>query len=120
GYALNVGWKNREVNLQEWVFGTVRSAINRSGLVANDVDSVVIAAQDLVDGRSLSSMLTATAAAGYLRDEVRVADDGAVALSLADSRINAGLSDVTVVAAWGRASESGSSLDLISNALYDP
>lgn len=120
GYALNVGWRYPEVNLQEWVFGTVRSAISRSGLVVNDVDSVVIAAQDLVDGRSLSSMLTATAAAGYLRDEVRVADDGAVALSLADSRINAGLSDVTVVAAWGRASESGSSLDLISNTLYDP
>lgn len=119
GTALDMGWRDRRLALPEWVHTTVRAALTRSGLRVTDIDSVVLASQDVVDGRSLSSMLTATAAGGYLNDEVRLADDGAVALALAYARIRAGTARNCVVAAWGRASESLTP-EAASNALFDP
>src|ERR1700720_906135 len=84
----------------------------------SDVDGVVIAAHDLVDGRSLSSMVTGPAAGAYLRDEVRLAEDGLAAASLAAARIEAGESEYSIVAAWGRASEGD--YCSTSRAAFDP
>lgn len=119
GFSLNIGWNDPRSSLHEWVFETVDNAIGLSDVSLKDLDSVVIASHDLVDGRSLSSMLTATAAGGYFKDEVRVADDGAVALSLADARLRAGSAKSAVVAAWARPSEM-MNWDAVNNALFEP
>ena len=79
---------------------------------------MVLAAQDLVDGRSLSSMVTAPAAGAYLRDEIRFGDDGAAAFAAAVTRIEAGESGRSIVAAWARASEHD--VEAVSRALFDP
>jgi len=82
------------------------------------IDSVVLAAHDLVDGRSLSSMVTAPAAAAYLRDEIRFGDDGAGALAAAMTRLEAEHNERTIVAAWGRASEHD--VHQFGHSLFDP
>jgi len=94
-----------ELSLPEVIFGVVSAALDDAGVGMADVDGVVIAAHDLIDGRSLSSMVTGPAAGAYLRDEMRVSDDGLVALSLGTARLQSGEANIVVVAAWGRASE---------------
>lgn len=118
GVGLRVGTLDRSLSLPELIFAVVSDALSDAGVTMDDVDSIVIAAHDLVDGRSLSSMITGPAAGAYLRDEIRVSEDGLVALSLGAARIEAGESVRTVVAAWGRASEGDP--ERTSRAGFDP
>jgi hypothetical protein len=118
GTAVERSWADRSKNLSEFIFSTVTQALKNSGTDIADVDSVIVAAHDLVDGRSLSSMVTAPAAGAYLKDEVRLGDDGAAALVVGAARVRSGASRCTLVAAWGRVSEGDP--EAISNALFDP
>ncbi len=118
GVALEISWADQTRNLSELIFSTVTRAVEDAGQGFEGIDSVVLAAQDLVDGRSLSSMVTAPAAGAYLRDEIRFGDDGAVAFAAAVTRIEAGESERSIVAAWARASEHD--VQAASRALFDP
>ena len=53
GVAVEISWRDRTRNLSELIFTTVRKAIDNGGKGLEGIDSVVLAAQDLVDGRSL-------------------------------------------------------------------
>ncbi|MWA02897.1 hypothetical protein F8568_021465 [Actinomadura sp. LD22] len=118
GVALDASWRDRDRSLTDLIFDAVRAAIDDSGQPLEGIDSVVLAAHDLVDGRSLSSMVTAPAAAAYLRDEIRYGDDGAGAFAAAMTRLEAGHNRRTIVAGWGRASEHD--VDAVSHGLFDP
>ena len=118
GAAVSMTWADASRSLTDLIFDGVSAALADAGIGMDQVDSVVLAAHDLIDGRSLSSMVTAPAAGAYLRDEIRLADDGLAALSLGAARVAAGESVFTVVAGWGRASEA----DFVSTsrAAMDP
>ncbi|MGE4242061.1 thiolase C-terminal domain-containing protein [Ramlibacter sp.] len=116
--ALDIGWRDETLNLSELIFRTVKRAIDETPDGIRGIESVVLAAHDLVDGRSLSSMVTAPAAGAYLRDEIRYGDDGAAAFAAAVVRIEAGECTRSIVAAWGRASEHD--VDAVSRKLFDP
>jgi acetyl-CoA C-acetyltransferase len=118
GAALEISFADGRRNLQELIFDTVRAAVDDSGQSMHEIDSVVLAAHDLVDGRSLSSMVTSPAAGAYLRDEIRYGDDGAGALAAAVTRLEAGHARRSIVAAWGRSSEH--SPDQFSRSLFEP
>jgi hypothetical protein len=116
--TLEISWRDESRNLSELIFDTVKRAIDEGGRGMTGINSVVLAAHDLVDGRSLSSMVTAPAAGAYLRDEIRYGDDGAAAFAAAVVRIEAGEAERSIVAAWGRGSEHD--VDAVSRALFDP
>jgi acetyl-CoA C-acetyltransferase len=118
GSAVTRSWADASRNLTELIFDGVTAAMTDAGLTMAEVDGVVLAAHDLTDGRGLTSMVTAPAAGAYLKDEVRLGEDGASALALAAARIRGGHSEVCVVAGWGRASEG--SPDDIARQLFDP
>jgi acetyl-CoA C-acetyltransferase len=118
GVGLEISWRDESRNLSELIFDTVSRAVDDAGQGWDGIDSVVLAAQDLADGRSLSSMVTAPAAGCYLRDEIRYGDDGAAAFAAAVTRIEAKESERTIVAAWARASEHN--VDAVSRTLFDP
>ena len=118
GAVLEISFADGRRNLQELIFDTVRAAVDDSGQPMHEIDSVVLAAHDLVDGRSLSSMVTSPAAGAYLRDEIRYGDDGAGALAAAVTRLEAGHARRSIVAAWGRSSEH--SPDQFSRSLFEP
>lgn len=111
-------WADARCSLLELIFETVHEALERSELPFAEVDSVVLAAHDMIDGRSLTSMTTAPPAGAYLREEIRFSEDGAAALSGALARLQAGHGRNVIVAAWGRASEGEQ--HKISRALFDP
>jgi hypothetical protein len=118
GVALEISFADARRNLSELIFDAVRASVDDSGREMDEIDSVVLAAHDLVDGRSLSSMVTAPAAGAYLRDEIRFSDDGAAAFAAAVTRLEAGHNRRSIVAAWGRSSEHDP--DAFSRALFDP
>lgn len=118
GAAMEISWGDARRNLMDLIFDTVRAAVDDAGGSFDGIDSVVLAAHDLVDGRSLSSMVTAPAAGAYLRDEIRYSDDSAGALAAGITRIESGESERTIVATWGRASEHD--VDQFSRTLFDP
>lgn len=107
GAAIRVSWQDASRSLTDMIFDGVSAALHDAGVGIAAVDSVVLASHDLIDGRSLSSMVTAPAAGAYLRDEIRLSEDGLTALSLACARIEANEAQTSIVAAWGRASEGG-------------
>src|SRR3990170_4346968 len=80
-----------QVSLEELVSRTVMRALADAGVERADADAVVIAASDLVDGRAISSMVTAGPAGAYFKDEMKSADEGIFALILACLRVASGL-----------------------------
>jgi acetyl-CoA C-acetyltransferase len=118
GAAVSTTWRDTSRSLTDLIFGCVRDTLDRAGLTAADLDAVVLAAHDIVDGRGLTSMVTSPAAAAYLKDETRLGDDGALAFILGDARVRSGSVGTCLVAAWGRASEGP--VDEIAHALFDP
>jgi acetyl-CoA C-acetyltransferase len=118
GVALEISFADATRNLSELIFDTVRASVDDAGVDMDEIDSIVLAAHDLVDGRSLSSMVTAPAAGAYLRDEIRYSDDGGAAFAGAVTRLEAGDNKRSIVAAWGRSSEHDP--DAFSRALFDP
>ncbi len=118
GIAIDISWRDASRSLTEMIFSTTRRAIDDGQKPLASIDSVVLAAHDVVDGRSLTSMVTGPAAGCYLRDETRYSDDGAVAFASAVMRIEAGESRRSIVAAWGRASEHD--VAAFSRSTFDP
>lgn len=118
GASVRMSWADASLSLEELIFSGVTAALAAARVSIDAIDSVVLSAHDLVDGRSLSSMVTAPAAGAYLRDEIRLAEDGLVALSLASARVASHESEFSIVAAWGRASEGD--LLKVSRAAMDP
>lgn len=118
GTAVHRSWADPAASLTDLIFATTSAALAQAGLRVRDVDSVILGAHDVTDGRSLSSMVTAPAAGAYLKDEIRLGDDGASAFVLGTAQIRAGASRACIVAAWGRASEGVP--DAVAAALFDP
>ena len=87
-------------SIEERVFATVRAALERAEVERSEIDAVVIAADDVADGRSITTMLHATAAGAHFRDEIRTTNGSLTALGLASLRVQAGLSRQVIVAGW--------------------
>src|SRR5258705_8005536 len=112
-YEVNTGG----VSLQELIFEAATLALDDAGLKRQDLDSIVIGSQDLIDGRGISNMQNAGPAGSYLKDEIRIANDGIYALLLASMQIAAGRSRRTLVISWSKASETN--VDSVSNAEFE-
>jgi hypothetical protein len=89
-----------EESLEERIFSTVGTCLDAAGVRQRDVDAVVIAADDVADGRAITTMLHATAAGAYRRDELRITNGSLAALGLAALRVTGGLSERVLVVAW--------------------
>ena len=100
------------------IFEAASRAVDDAGISHRDIDSVVLASQDVLDGRGISNMSNAGPAGGYMKDEIRVADDGIYALILAALQIGAGRSELALVISWSMASET--TPHLVSAAEFDP
>jgi acetyl-CoA C-acetyltransferase len=118
GAALELTSADRRRALPELIFSCVSAALADAGVTLADVDAVTIACEDLIDGRSLSSMITGPAAGAYLRDEIRLSEDGLAALSLAAAQLQSGTFERVLVAAWGRPAEADP--EVASAAGFDP
>lgn len=91
-----------EESLEELVFEAASSALADAGVTRAEVDGVCLAASDQLDGRVISSMHLAGPAGAYLRDEVKVADDGSAAFAIAVLRLEAGASRRVLAVSWAK------------------
>ena len=91
--------------LDEIVFEAASKALTDAGMTRQEVDSITIAAGDQIDGRPISSMLEACPAGAYLKDEIKVTEEGSYAAILASLRILSGVFDTSLVVSWSKCSE---------------
>lgn len=96
----------RAMSLEELVFRAAAEALDDGGISRDEVDSLSLAASDQLDGRAISSMLLAAPAGGYLVDEIRCTEDGALALGMAAQRIRSEVSDWALAVSWTKSTES--------------
>lgn len=118
GVGMTKFERKKNATLCDMIFEASSLALSDAGIDREDLDSVVIASSDLIDGVSISSMVTATAAGAYLKDEIKVADDGIFGLALAFLRILSGQFSTSIVVSWSKCSQ-GSVIDM-TNLNFDP
>lgn len=93
-------------SLELLVFEAAGMALDDAGLGIADLDGIVIAASDMVDGRAITSMLTSGPAGAYLNEEINMASSPGHALAMAYLQILSGTHRRLLVSSWGKASES--------------
>jgi acetyl-CoA C-acetyltransferase len=91
--------------LEELIFEAASGALADAQVAWPELAAVVIGASDLVDGRVISSMVTAGPAGGYMKDLLAVASSAEHAFVLAWLRLAAGAGETALVAGWSKGSE---------------
>jgi acetyl-CoA C-acetyltransferase len=104
--------------LEESVFEAASGALADAGITRQEVGSVVLGANDELDGRSISSMLTSAPAGGLLKDVIKTTDSGLHALALAAMRVQSGLFDLSLAVSWSKPSEV--SVPAVQRTALDP
>jgi acetyl-CoA C-acetyltransferase len=108
-------------SLEGMIFESARAALADAGVERSDVDGIVIAASDQVDGRAISSMLTSGPAGAYLNDEINAASSPGHAFALACMQVASRTHRRVLISSWGKATESeGSSTESAERLSTDP
>ena len=89
----------------ELVHRATRAALADAGVSIEEVDTVISASDDVMDGRSISSVFLVEAMGGFLKEESKVEEDGSLALFYAALRFLAGSAEMALVVASSKASE---------------
>jgi hypothetical protein len=101
-----VGARIESRSLEELIFEATSSAIAKAGLAPGQVDSVVISGNDQLDGRIISCMVTAGAAAGVGKNITTMASAPEHAFAYAVLRLLSGQGRNVLVVGWSKPSES--------------
>lgn len=109
---------NRKDSLNDLIFETTSRALEDAGIHPSDIDTVVMAEYDQVDGRLIGAMSAALAAHCYDKDEIRVEDDGMAALAIAYMRCLSGNFNTALVVSWAMCSQTN--LDILTRLNFDP
>jgi len=112
-----VGWAQTEHQRameretpQSIIYQVVNQALSSCGLSIHDIDVVIDAGSDFLDGRGISTCITVDAMGGHFKEESKVAGDGMLAAIYAYMRIASGLFSTALVVAYGKSSESDPSM----------
>jgi len=99
GYAQSHHQHNMQKTREDMVFEVCKEALRHAGILREDVDTVVTASTDFLDGRTISSVFLSMAVGAFMKDESKVEEDGTFALYYALMKILAGTHDVALVEA---------------------
>jgi acetyl-CoA C-acetyltransferase len=99
GYAQSHHQHNMQKTREDMVFEVCREALHHAGIQREDVDTVVTASTDFLDGRTISSVFLSMAVGAFMKDESKVEEDGTFALYYGLMRILAGTHEVALVEA---------------------
>lgn len=106
GSGIGRSQRPNEMSLNDLVYEATVAALADAHLTRQDIDLVCLGASDQLDGRAISSMLLAAPAGGYLMDEVKISEEGTLALATAALALQAGVAERALVVSWTKASES--------------
>jgi hypothetical protein len=93
-------------SITELVFRAALAALADAGMARADLDGVCLAGSDQLDARAISSMQLAGPAGAYLKDEIKLGDDGSLAFAVAVLRLEAGIDRRVLAVSWTKSSES--------------
>ncbi len=105
-------------SLEELIYETTRGVLRRAGRTIDDIDHIAIASSDALDGRAISSMVTAASVGDYFRDLINCSSSGEHAFIMATMQVLSGRSRLALVANWGKPSESP--VAVTDNLQFDP
>ena len=104
--------------MEDTVFYTVRGALKTSGLSIAEIDTVIQAGDDVLDGLSINHVHTIEAAGAFLKEESKVERDGAWAVHYAIARLLSGKFRTAMVVAQSKGTQCG--LSAFSGLVSDP
>jgi acetyl-CoA C-acetyltransferase len=118
GYAQSHHQENMQKTREDMVFEVCRDALRHACILREELDTVITASTDFLDGRTISSVFLSMAAGAFMKDESKVEEDGTFALYYALMRVLAGTHDVALVEAHTQ----GSTMNAhqVSNYTLDP
>jgi len=99
GYAQSYHQHNMQKTRENMVFEVCQEALRHAGIQRENLDTVITASTDFLDGRTISSVFLSMAVGAFMKDESKVEEDGSFALYYALMRILAGTYDVALVEA---------------------
>lgn len=103
---------------EKLVFDVVEGALASAGMDREEIDTAVVAGNDLLDGRTISNTFTAESEGGFMKDETKVALGGLQAANYTAMRVLSGLHDIGIVVAYGQ--QHGRTIDEFTNLTLDP
>jgi acetyl-CoA C-acetyltransferase len=99
GYAQSHHQHDMQKTREDMVFEVCKEALRHAGILREDLDTVITASTDFLDGRTISSVFLSMAVGAFMKDESKVEEDGSFALYYALMRILAGTHDIALVEA---------------------
>lgn len=120
-----IGWsqtdfseRRDDVSRNDLIYEASRKALEHAGLGIDQVDSVISASCDTIDGISISNAFAADEMGAYMKEESKVEEDGAYALMYAYYRLLTGFWKTALVVSHGKISDSGA--PFYANMMCDP
>ncbi len=110
--------RDRDRHLGELIYETVAKALEETGIGIEEIDAVIGAGCDMLDGRSISNVFISEAEGAFLKEESKIEEDGAYAALYAYMRLLSGACSTALVVAYSKGSES--SPQTYSGATFDP
>lgn len=99
GYAQSQHQHDMQMTREDMVFEVAKGALRNAGILREELDTVVTASTDYLDGRTISNVFLSMAVGAYLKDESKVEEDGSFALLYAMMRVLSGAHEVALVEA---------------------
>lgn len=103
--AARSGAQSSNGSLEEMIFDATSGALDEAGATLSDIDAVVLASSDLLDGRPISTMTLTGGTGTWSKAEIKVCDDALAAVTVAVAEILAGHARRVLVSAWSKLSD---------------
>lgn len=100
GCAIRPAITGRERSLEEIMYDTAQMALADAGITIDDIDGIVVAANDQFDGRAISVMMASSAVGGVDRDILSTPSASEHAFVLGALRVASGQYRTQLVMAW--------------------
>ena len=100
GCAIRPAIAGRDRSLEEVLYDTTQQALADAGLTIDDIDGIVVASNDQLDGRAISVMMASAAVGGVDRDILSTPSGSEHAFILGALRVASGQFQTQLVVAW--------------------
>jgi acetyl-CoA C-acetyltransferase len=99
GYAQSYHQGNIPMTREDMVFEVAKGAAEMAGVTREELDTVINASNDYLDGRTISELFLVMPSGAYLRDYTKVEMDGAFAMFYGMLKILSGTHDIALIVA---------------------
>jgi len=108
-----------QTSLEEAMYGVTHAALRDAGLAIEDIDGIVVAGNDQMDGRAITIMMASGSVGGVTRDILSTPSGSEHAFVLGALRVRSGIYKTQLVVSWsGMEADSLSEVQRLSNDPY--